>query len=139
MLTKVRRWLLNRKMVSLKRIRRDYCGILFHYVYKILFSDVDNKDRFSQNITSTPGGLSRKTDSRYSTPTSNTDSTPKRTDRYLTSTRSTDSTDTPLRKIQKMNYQTPSKSDVKMTPVNIAEMLNDDDFTDFMDIEMDQS
>jgi len=33
-----------------------------------------------------------------------------------------------------MNYQTPSKKN-KMTPVNIAEMLNDD-FTEFMDVDI---
>lgn len=66
------------------------------------------------------------------------DGTPKR-NRYLTPTRNTDTADTPLKKVQKTNYQTPSKSGAKMTPINIAEML-DDDFTDFMDIElMDQS
>lgn len=44
--------------------------------------------------------------------------------------------DTPLRKIQKTSYETPSKKATKMTPVNIAAMLNDDDFADFMDVDI---
>jgi len=63
--------------------------------------------------------------------------TPKRNDRYATPTRNKDMVDTPLSKDRKMSYETPKRN--KMTPVNIAEMLNDDDFTEFMDIDMDQS
>lgn len=113
--------------------------MFFNCVFKIisLFVDGDNKDKFSQSTTGTPAGLSSRKSDRYSTPSRNTDfaGTPKRSDKYSTPSRNTD-TGTPLRKIQRTSYQTPSKSGVKMTPVNIAEMLNDDDFTDFMDVEL---
>ncbi|XP_014484671.1 PREDICTED: DNA primase large subunit-like [Dinoponera quadriceps] len=94
--------------------------------------DSDNKDR---STIGTPGGSSRRND-RYSTPSGNTDfaDTPRRKDRYSTPSRNADETGTPLRKIQKTGYQTPSTRDVKMTPVNIAKILNDDDFAEFMDM-----
>lgn len=104
--------------------------------HNILFADFDNKDKFSQNAIGTPGGLSSKKSDRYSTPSRNSDftSTPKRNNKFGTPSRNIDTIDTPLRKVQKTNY-TPSKK-TKMTPVNIAEMLNDDDFTDFMDVDL---
>lgn len=113
---------------------------LFHYFYytcNILLADVDNKDQFSQSVTGTPGDISSRKSDRYSTPSRNSDftGTPKRSDRYTTPSRNTDTVNTPLRKIQTTNYQTPSKK-TKMTPVNIVEMLNDDDFTDFMDVDL---
>jgi len=107
-----------------------------HSYYVILFADIDSKEKFSQSTVGTPGGLSSKRSDKYPTPSRNTEftGTPKRSDRYVTPTRNTDAIGTPLRKDQKMNYQTPKRS--KMTPVNIAEMLNDDDFTEFMDVDM---
>lgn len=106
----------------------------------ILFADIDNKDKFSQNTIETPRSLSSKKSDKYPTPSRNTEftGTPKRNDRYATPTRNTDVIGTPLTKDHKTSYQTPSKKN-KMTPVNIAEMLNDDDFTEFMDVDMDQS
>lgn len=97
---------------------------------------MDNKDKFSQNAIETPGGLSSRKSDRYSTPSRNSDftGTPKRNNKFGTPSRNIDTIDTPLRKVQKTNY-TPSKK-TKMTPVNIAEMLNDDDFTDFMDVDL---
>lgn len=93
--------------------------------YNILLADFDNKDKFSQNTIGTPGGVSLRKSDRYSTPSRNSDftGTPKR-----------NTIDTSLRKVQKTNHYTPSKK-TKMTPVNIAEMLNDD-FTDFMDVDL---
>lgn len=108
--------------------------------YNISFADFDNKDKFSQNTIGTPGGLSSRKSDRYSTPSRNSDftGTPKRNDKFDTPSRNADKIDTPLTKVQRTNYYTPSKK-TKMTPVNIAEMLNDDDFTDFMDVDvMDQ-
>ncbi|CAL1680464.1 unnamed protein product [Lasius platythorax] len=102
--------------------------------------DFDNKDKFSQNTIGTPGDLSSRKSDRYSTPSRNSDftGTPKRNDKFGTPSRNADKIDTPLTKVQRTNYYTPSKK-TKMTPVNIAEMLNDDDFTDFMDVDvMDQ-
>lgn len=99
--------------------------------------DFDNKDKFSQNTIGTPGGLSSRKSDRYSTPSRNSDftGTPKRSDKFSTPSRNADKVGTPLRtSFQKTNY-TPSKK-TKMTPVNIAEMLNDDDFTDFMDVDL---
>ncbi|XP_011873303.1 PREDICTED: DNA primase large subunit-like [Vollenhovia emeryi] len=103
--------------------------------------DIDNKEKFSQSTVGTPGSLPSRRSDKYPTPSRNTEfaGTPKRNDKYVTPTRSTDAISTPLRKDQRASYQTPSKKN-KMTPVNIAEMLNEDDFTEFMDIDaMDQS
>ncbi|XP_071579342.1 DNA primase large subunit [Temnothorax nylanderi] len=102
--------------------------------------DIDNKEKFSQSTVGTPGSLSSRRSDKYPTPSRNTEfaGTPKRNDKYVTPTRNTDTTGTPLRKDQRTSYQTPSKKS-KMTPVNIAEMLNDDDFTEFMDVDIDQS
>ncbi|EZA50490.1 hypothetical protein DMN91_009628 [Ooceraea biroi] len=100
--------------------------------------DIDNKDKFSQSTTGTPVSLPRKND-RYSTPSGNVDynGTPKRNDRYATPSRNADADTPPLRKVQKTSYETPpSKKAAKMTPVNIADMLNDDDFADFMDVDI---
>jgi len=96
--------------------------------------DIDNKDKFSQSAT--PGSLLSRKNDKYSTPTRNTDysGTPKRN----ATPSSADVTDTPMRKIQKMDHETPSRKAAKMTPVNIADMLNDDDFTDFMDVELEK-
>lgn len=94
--------------------------------YNILVADFDNKDKFSQNTIGTPGGVSSRKSDRHSTPSRNSD---------FTGTPKTNTIDTPLRKVQKTNYYTPSKK-AKMTPVNIAEMLNDDDFTDLMDVDL---
>lgn len=101
---------------------------------------MDNKEKFSQSTVGTPGSLSSRRSDKYLTPSRNTEfaGTPKRNDKYITPTRNTDTVGTPLRKDQRINYQTPLKKN-KMTPVNIAEMLNDDDFTEFMDVDMDQS
>ncbi|KAG5311816.1 PRI2 primase, partial [Acromyrmex insinuator] len=101
--------------------------------------DIDNKEKFSQNTVGTPGSLSSRRSDKYPTPSRNSEfsGTPKRNDRYATPTRNKDTIDTPLSKDRKMNYETPKRN--KMTPVNIAEMLNDDDFTEFMDIDMDQN
>ncbi|EFN75543.1 DNA primase large subunit [Harpegnathos saltator] len=97
--------------------------------------DID-KDRFPQGTTGTPSNGSSRRNDRYSTPSRNTDftGTPKRNDRYSTPSRNADGTNTPLRKVQRTNYQTPSR-DIKMTPVNIAELLNDDDLAEFMNTE----
>lgn len=105
-----------------------------------LFADIDNKEKFSQSLVGTPGSLSSKRSDRYPTPSRNTEftGTPKRNDKYVTPTRNADTIDTPLRKNQRLSYQTPSKKN-KMTPVNIAEMLNDDDFAEFMDVDINQS
>ncbi|KYN04187.1 PREDICTED: DNA primase large subunit-like [Cyphomyrmex costatus] len=101
--------------------------------------DVDNKEKFSQSTVGTPGSLSSRRSDKYSTPSGNTESfgTPKRNDRYATPTRNKDTVDTPLSKDRRMSYLTPKRN--KMTPVNIVEMLNDDDFTEFIDVDMDQS
>ncbi|XP_012053963.1 PREDICTED: LOW QUALITY PROTEIN: DNA primase large subunit-like [Atta cephalotes] len=101
--------------------------------------DIDNKEKFSQSTVGTPGSLSSRRSDKYPTPSRNMEfsGTPKRNDRYATPTRNKDMVDTPLSKDRKMSYETPKRN--KMTPVNIAEMLNDDDFTEFMDIDMDQS
>lgn len=100
------------------------------------FADVDNKEKSSLNTVGTPGGLSSRRSDKYPTPRSTEfTGTPKRNDRYVTPTINTDGIDTPLRKDKKTSYQTPSRKN-KMTPVNIAEMLNDDDFTEFMDVVM---
>jgi len=90
-------------------------------------------------MVGTPGSLSSRRSDKYPTPSRNMEfsGTPKRNDRYATPTRNKDMVDTPLSKDRKMSYETPKRN--KMTPVNIAEMLNDDDFTEFMDIDMDQS
>ncbi|XP_011161547.1 DNA primase large subunit [Solenopsis invicta] len=102
--------------------------------------DVENKEKFSQSTVGTPGSLSSRRSDKYPTPSRNTEftGTPKRNDRYATPTRSADTIGTPLIKDHKLNYRTPSKKS-KMTPVNIAEMLDDDDFTEFMDVDMNQS
>lgn len=95
--------------------------------------DIDNKEKFSQ---STPGSLSARKNEKFPTP-KNTEfaGTPKRNDRYATPTRrNADTIGTPSGMDKKMDYQTPKRN--KMTPVNIAEMLNDDDFTEFMDVDM---
>jgi len=96
--------------------------------------DIDNKDKFSQSAT--PGSLLSRKNDKYSTPTRNTDysGTPKRN----ATPSSADVTDTPMRKIRKMDHETPSRKAAKMTPVNIADMLNDDNFTDFMDVELEK-
>ncbi|XP_028050252.1 DNA primase large subunit [Monomorium pharaonis] len=102
--------------------------------------DIDSKEKFSQSTVGTPGSLSSRRSDKFPTPSRITEfaGTPKR-NRYATPTRSIDTIGTPSRKDQKTNYQTPSKKN-KMTPINIAEMLNDDDFTEFMDVDtMDQS
>lgn len=103
-------------------------------LYNILFADID-KEKFSQSTVGTPGNLSSRRSDKFPTPTRNTDfiGTPKTNDKYATPTRNKDAINTPLRKDQKMSYQTPKRN--KMTPVNIAEMLNDDDFTEFMDVD----
>lgn len=107
------------------------------YATFLLLADTDNKEKFSQSTSGTPGSLSRKND-RYSTPSRSTDyvGTPKRSDRSGTPSGNADGADTPLRKFPKANYKTPLKKAAKMTPINIADMLNDDDFTDFMDADV---
>jgi len=99
-----------------------------------LLADIDNKDKFSQSAT--PGSLLSRKNDKYNTPTRNTDynGTPKRN----ATPSSADVIDTPMRKIQKTDHGTPSRKAAKMTPVNIADMLNDDDFTDFMDVEVEE-
>ncbi|XP_011644831.1 DNA primase large subunit-like [Pogonomyrmex barbatus] len=95
--------------------------------------DLDNKDKFSQSTIRTPGGPSSKRSDKFSTPSRNTDFTGTPNNRYSTPTGNTDAIGTPLRKDQKASYQTPKRN--KMTPINIAEMLNDDDFTEYMDVD----
>lgn len=126
-----------RKGKEKRIIKKSVTEFVSLCMYNLFSTDVDSKDKFPQSTIGTPGGGSSRRNDRYSTPSRNTDftGTPKRNDRYSTPSRNTDGTGTPLRKVQRTSYQTPSKRDVQMTPVNIAELLNNDDLAEFMDME----